>query len=530
MIRRFSFVGALLALFFTTSVANAFPVVEDRPAVVKDRYIGHTHDATLISHDLGGDSVLQFFAEAKFVTGDPVYDQAAKKFSVWLRDTDIKVGEVELPSVGYLTVYPFTVDTEKYRVYWQGGYKLYVEGEMVLLAAPEPKLLGQGPNIIYRVRYTWDEAKWEFNSEIIKEGLIPFYPDGPFYPSSFTLDPETDTVFLPDTIVGGVWKSNGSDWNNWSLTFQPLDENGNPKFAAQIMDDSWNMSDETTGDPLICNGRVAKGMWITVANVNGVHERIPLALWDTPDRPSTLAMFHALVRHDPSGSIYFQITATPGGLYRITIDELLDDTKTPYEKYYEPVVTNFIGGNDWVGEPVFPGKFAPPGSPARDYIMWQRGIADAKPPGVVGVDVHPYYTKHNAMFAVNVNQPQHVYFLGEEPYPVQSSNSNVMPPPFDTPLWQIWKMFNTHFVTPQVQQYAHRDLNPCAPEPPASWLFAPFDTPVHELDFGRINGGPFWWVSWIIQNGYPQNDPRYCWALNDPGYCNYNPFNPPLTN
>jgi hypothetical protein len=134
------------------------------------------------------------------------------------------------------------------------------------------------------------------------------------------------------------------------------------------------------------------------------------------------------------------------------------------------------------------------------------------------------------MYAVNVSQPQHVYFLGEEPYPVQSSNSNVMPPPFDTPIWKIWKIFNTHFVTPQVQQYAHRDLNPCAPEPPDSWLFAPFDTPVHELDFGRINGGPLWLISWLIHNGLPQNDPRYCWALNDPDYCNYNPFAPPHAN
>lgn len=523
MTRFCSFV--VLLTLFNVGAVNAFPVVEDRECVMRNVDIAYTHDATLIPHDLGGDSVLQFFYEAKYVWRDGL-DGSRKRITVYTRDTLEYVGTLTEPPGGYETVFPFSHDQEKYRVTFDRWGNRFVEGEFILFSGPEPKLLGQGYSKLTRIAYVWDEATNYFDSWPLEHTeLPPFDPVyGLIYPSSIASVPERDdAVVLPDCFGGTLLGAKlGED--GFKVLFRPLDSNGRPLFGATAMDESWDMLNED-GSPLMCRGDQARGMWISAVDANGVMQRYPLALWATPGLGHTVVGVHATLRH--RNHIYFQLTGTPGGLYRIAIEELFDETIPPDQKYYEEVVTDFAGGNDWVGEPVF-AKFAPPGSPASRFIVWQRGLGNAFPP--TKYNPHPYAGKYFPIYAVDPDDPQHIYYLGEETsITVMTSNSNSMPPRFDAPRDKINNLF---LVSVPVQQYAHEDTNPCAPVPPDSWLFAPLNVPLIELDLRRIDGPGHCGHGHGHGHGHcghghggghhaPADfDPRFCWASNDPTYCN----------
>lgn len=294
-------------------------------------------------HCVDGDTALLFAVQPSDAPG------RSRGVHVARRIGGANLPDVAPPPEGWAT--PLSIVIEGYSRLPIGGS----EGTFLLMdAGVTPAQIGTLPARVYRYSYRYRPSQGLVTT-LLETHLLPlntqplapgYFPDGIFYPGELTILPG-GRVAVPDAIWGSVWVSD-ENLENWALAL--ID----PRFMA------------APGGPITGVGYDSSG------ELSPYTYAPPFGLYPG---------MHALTHAAATDEVCFPVTASPGGIYCIGRDVLLDASVPPFAKSGD-----FMAGT-WgavrVLVPPTPGvsdltngvtydRYAP----ESPWLYWQRAPAD----------------------------------------------------------------------------------------------------------------------------------------------------------
>lgn len=302
-------------------------------------------------HCVDGDTALLFAVQPSDAPG------RAKGVHVARRIGGANLSDVTPPPEGWAT--PLSIVIESFERLPIGGS----EGTFLVLdAGVTPAQLGMLPARLYRYSYRFRPSQG-LTTTLVGTHLLPlntqplapgYLPDGIFYPGEPAILPG-GRVAVPDAIWGAVWVSD-TNLENWSPALF------DPRFMA------------APGGPVSGVGYDASGTLAPYTYLAPAPPGFPPGVGLYPG-------MHALAYAAATDEVCFPVTASPGGIYCVGRDALLDEGVPFFAKSGD-----FLSGT-WgsvrVVVPPQPGlsdltngvtydRYAP-GSP---WLYWQRAPAD----------------------------------------------------------------------------------------------------------------------------------------------------------
>lgn len=180
---------------------------------------------------------------------------------------------------------------------------------LVLDAGARPTEAGTKPGIIYRYQYAYSHNTG-LTSSVVSSHVLPLFspsadplPNGLFYPISMGLLPNGGIAVI-DTFLGAIWVASSS-LADWHLAI--ID----PRFQFGF------------GEELQGIGRAP----------GGGTQPYRLLLPTPPGAPGPVFPgIHSITYAAITDEVYTVRTASPGGIFGIPLNVLLDETKLPFEK------------------------------------------------------------------------------------------------------------------------------------------------------------------------------------------------------
>jgi len=343
MSTRSSFVSWGSALVVTLAAALPADAAPPAPATVVVGPRASTEYAEAFPvHGVGGDERLIFALQPTDVP-----DHAR---GVWVshRDGGAHLGAVTPPPAGWGAALAMKI--VDYRNVEADGS----EGSFIILDGFAPQQAGTRPGIVYEYDYRYTRRDG-LSTTLTGAHPLPMFtgfdgqgmPTGPIYPISLVRVPDGRVVVI-DFILGSIWTS-GATLDDWTLAM--LD----PRFEVGEL-----------VSPIVGVGRAPGG---------GTRPYTFATVALPPLFPfSILPGIHGVAYCDPTDEIAVLRTATPGGIYGIPAELLLDGSVPPWAKGAvvreiaspEPGVTDLSVGLDY-------DRF----HPETPWLYWQRSVANA---------------------------------------------------------------------------------------------------------------------------------------------------------
>lgn len=292
-------------------------------------------------HSVDGDTAVLFAVQPSDAPGRLRGVHAARRIG------GANLSDVVAPPEGWAT--PLTVVMEGFTRLPAGGS----HGTFLLLdAGVLPTTVGTAPARLYRYSYRFRPSHG-LTTTLLETHLLPLntqplgaFPDGMLFPGGPAILPD-GRVAVPDTIAGAIWVSD-TNLENWYMAL----------IDPQLM--------AAPGLPITGVGLSASG---------GV-EPYTFAAPPFPGLPPGFGLYpgvHALAYVSLTDQICMPVSASPGGIYCIGSDELIDMSIPPFAKsaMLEELIPPQPGLSDLTNGIAYD-AFAP----TSPWLYWQRAPAD----------------------------------------------------------------------------------------------------------------------------------------------------------
>ncbi len=385
---RCTILRSFLAVFFwslttiaQTEVGQARPVLG--PMVMK------SFDETFFTHGFAADALVLFVVEAGFVPQVRVLNRLTMR----------EIGSLPQPAGGMQT--PLNIRIRNVRQL----SPTESQGELIVLDSFTPDATGKQTSFLYEYSYRFS-LLGGFSATLSALHPLPMnsspanvLPNGLVYPLSFDLLPGGDVVVV-DMVA--LWVSDDS-LENWRMALVSPNFNMGPYCTTVAID-----------------GLEVPGEWMSVRDENYRKAVVPYQ-WRGP--APLLPGLKGVTYVPPVDRIVFVKTATPGGIFWIHRDSLLDATVPPFAKPFEALVAPELGLSDLAGDVAFDVYH-----PNSEWVYWQRTASE---PGQNHCEnAHPLSEKFFPIYRVNIRTAE-VQFVAESWMLYDfSSVLNVLPPPF----------------------------------------------------------------------------------------------------
>jgi sugar lactone lactonase YvrE len=291
-------------------------------------------------HGVGGDEVLLFGVQPSPGAQEPTGVHVASRLSGQV------LAEVTPPPSGWQT--PLAIKITDFQ---RQGQR--TQGTFLLLdAGVPPEQAGTRPAVVYRYDYSFSPQEG-YRDHRLETHVLPLagppgpgLPTGIVFPESLGLLPGGN-VAVTDTLGGAIWVA-GPSLEDWHLAL--IDPRLAPGFGAPEIDGI---------------GRAP----------GGGTQSYRLLLPTPPGAPGPAAPgVHSIAYAAVTDEVYFNRTATPGGIYGIPRSVLLDTTTPPFAKgdAMRVLVPPAAGLSD-LTDGLDYDRF----HPTTPWLYWQRAPSDA---------------------------------------------------------------------------------------------------------------------------------------------------------